>query len=117
MWEMRAKDDDEFKIDVGVDSKWANGAERKSTSGGMMVTSETAVKHWSRTHAARALCVAGSECQAIVAGTAERLGRQVLLSDLGPKAGIITRRCALRTFIDTSNVGEQRWRLPLVDAD
>ena len=32
-----------------VDSDWAKGPERKTTSGGMMMINGMVVKHWSRT--------------------------------------------------------------------
>ena len=38
-----------LRLDVHVDSDWAGGgADRKSTSGGMMMLEGAAVKHWSR---------------------------------------------------------------------
>ena len=84
-WEMQACDeDDKLNLDVHVDSGWAKGRERKSTSGGMMMINGTAVKHQSRTpatHASRAV----SE---YYAGTAEGLGMHALLSDPGLKAEV-----------------------------
>ena len=46
--------DDKVNVDVHVDSDWAKGPERKSTSGGMMMINGTVVKHWSRTPATSA---------------------------------------------------------------
>ena len=55
-WVMKPwKLDDEVNVDVHVDSDWAKGPDRKSTSGGMMMINGTVVKHWSRTQATRAL--------------------------------------------------------------
>ena len=56
VWKMREWDDnEEIGIDVFVDSDWAKAADRKSTSGGMIVFGGVAVKHWSRTQRSRAL--------------------------------------------------------------
>ena len=52
--------DEEVNVDVHVDSNWAIGSDRKSTSGGMMIINGTVLKHWSRTQATRALSTA--EC-------------------------------------------------------
>ena len=43
----------------------------------------TLVKHWSRTQASRALSTAKSEYYADVMGTAEGLGMQPMMTDLG----------------------------------
>ena len=51
----REDDDEKVKVDVYVDSDWASGWSRKSTSGGMLTVNGVGVKHWSRTHKARAL--------------------------------------------------------------
>ena len=59
-------------MDVHVDSDWAKGPERKSTSGGMMING-TVVKRWSRTKATRALNTAEAEYYAVVTGAAEGL--------------------------------------------
>ena len=42
--EMRAWDSEELKMDVRVDSGWAKGSERKSTSGGKMMSSGIVVE-------------------------------------------------------------------------
>ena len=52
---------DEMNVDVRVVSDWRNGPERKSTSGCMMMVNGTAVIHWSRTQATRALSTADAE--------------------------------------------------------
>ena len=70
-------------MDVHVDSNWASGPERKSTSGGMMMINGTVVKHWSRTQATRALSTAEAEYYAVVTGAAEGLGMQSMMADLG----------------------------------
>ena len=83
-WVMRSwRHDDKVNVDVHVDSNWASGLERKSTSGGMMMISGTVVKHWSRTQATRALCTAEAEYYAVVTGAAEGLGMQSMMADLG----------------------------------
>ena len=89
VWEMKAwSDAEQVKIDVHVDSDWAKGPERKSTSGGMMMLGGTVVKYWSRTQATRALSVAEAEYCAVVRGAAEGLGAQSLLADLGMQAEV-----------------------------
>ena len=79
------KYDDEVNVDVHVDSDWAKGPERKSTSGGMMMIG-TVVQQWSRTQATRALGTAEAECYAVVTGAAEGLGMQSMMADLGLSA-------------------------------
>ena len=59
---------------VQVDSDWAKGLERKSTSGGMMMINGTVGKHWSRIQATRALTTAEAEYYVVVTGTTEALG-------------------------------------------
>ena len=71
-----------MNVDVHVDSDWAKGPERKSTSGGMMING-TVVKHLSRTQATRALSTAETEYYAVVTGAAEGLGMQSMMADLG----------------------------------
>ena len=83
-WVMRSwRHDDKVNVDVHVDSDWAKGPERKSTSGGMMMINGTVVKHWSRTQATRALSTAEAEYYAVVTGAAEGLGMQSMMADLG----------------------------------
>ena len=74
---------EEVNVDVHVDSNWASGPKRKSTSGGMMMINGTVVKHWSRTQATRALSTAEAEYYAVVTGAAEGLGMQSMMADLG----------------------------------
>ena len=78
-------DDEEMVLDVYVDSDWAKGKARKSTSGGMMVVDGVGVKHWSRTQKARALSTAEAEYYAMVTGGAEGLGMKSVAEDLGWK--------------------------------
>ena len=76
-WVMRSwRHDDKVNVDVLVDSNWASGPERKSTSGGMIMINGTVVQHWSRTQATRAL-------SAVVTGATEGLGMQSMMADLG----------------------------------
>ena len=83
-WKMGAwQNNEEVNVDVHVDSNWASGPERKSTSGGMMMINGTVVKHWSRTQATRALSTAEAEYYAVVTGAAEGLGMQSMMADLG----------------------------------
>ena len=89
VWKMREWEDDErVEVEVYVDSDWAKGADRKSTSGGVVVFGGVAVKHWSRTQASRALSVGEAEYYALVTGCAEGLGMQSVLTDLGVQAGV-----------------------------
>ena len=72
-----------WRLDVHVDSDWAKGADRKSTSGGMAMLEGAGVKHWSRTQKTRALSSGEAEYYALVSGCAEGLGIQSLASDMG----------------------------------
>ncbi len=81
-------DEADVEIVVCVDSDWAGGADRKSTSGGMVVIGMAAIKHWSRTQKTRALSVGEAEYYAVVSGSAEGLGVQSLASDLGWKMAV-----------------------------
>ena len=78
----RCKHGNGLTIDVRVDSDWANGTGRKSTRGGLAMTSGTVVELWSRTQATRALSVPDSDYHVIIAGTAQGFGMQHLM-DLG----------------------------------
>ena len=80
-WKMGAwQNNEEVHVDVHVDSNWASGPERKSTSGGMMMINGTIVKH---SQATRALSTAEAEYYAVVTGAAEGLGMQSMMADLG----------------------------------
>ena len=70
VWKYTEKEDD--GEDVWVDSDWASGWQRKSTSGGMMTVDGVAVKHWSRTQKARALSTGEAEYYAMVTGAARK---------------------------------------------
>ena len=85
VWCYGADNEDEVKlrIDVYVDSDWASGWSRKSTSGGMVVVNGAGIKHWSRTQKARALSSGEAEYYAMVTGCAEGLGMQSIATDLG----------------------------------
>ena len=85
VWRYHEKEDgDEMvHVDVFVDSDWATGWSRKSTSGGMMAVDGVGIKHWSRTQKARALSSGEAEYYAMVTGCAEGLGMQSLAEDLG----------------------------------
>ena len=72
-----------MNVDVHLDSNWASGPERKSTSARMMEIYGTVVKHWSRTQATRALSTAAAEYYASVTGATEGLGMQSMMADLG----------------------------------
>ena len=86
--EMEDDDDEKVKVDVYVDSDWASGWSRKSTSGEMLTVSGVGVKHWSSTQKARALSSGEAEYYATVTGCAEGLGMQSLVEDLGWTAEI-----------------------------
>ncbi len=73
----------EMRIDVYVDSDWAGAADRKSTSGGMVMMSGVAVKHWSRTQRTRAISVGEAEDYAVGTGTAGGLGVKALGEGMG----------------------------------
>jgi hypothetical protein len=85
VWRYHEKEDgDEMvHVDVFVDSDWATGWSRKSTSGVMMAVDGVGIKHWSRTQKARALSSGEAEYYAMVTGCAEGLGMQSLAEDLG----------------------------------
>ena len=80
---MDSGDEEKLKIDVYVDSDWASGWSRKSTSGGVVLVNGAGVKHWSRTQKARALSSGEAEYYAMVTGCAEGLGMQSIAKDLG----------------------------------
>ena len=82
-WAMRAREHDEMKFEVRVDSDWSKGPKRKSTRGGMMMISGTVVKHGSRKHATRALSTSEAVFYAVVTGPAETLGMQSMMTDFG----------------------------------
>ena len=92
VWHMRELDEGEkIGIEVWVDSDWAKGSERKSTSGGVMTLGGVAVKHWSRTQKTRALSVGEAEYAAMVSGSAEGLGLKSLLKDLGWEMDVVIK--------------------------
>ena len=72
-----------WRLDVHVDSEWAKGADRKSTSGGIVMLEGAGVKHWSRTQKTRASSSGEAEYYALVSGCAEGLGIQSLAADMG----------------------------------
>ena len=92
VWRMgEMRNDEELIIEVWVDSDWAKGCDRKSTSGGVMTVGGVAVKHWSRTQRTRALSVGEAEYAAMVSGCAEGLGLQALMKDLGWEAKVVVK--------------------------
>ena len=66
-----------------MDSDWAGSADRRSTSGGIIMMEGVAVKHWSRTQKTRAMSSGEAEYYGIVTGCAEGLGLKSLCEDLG----------------------------------
>jgi hypothetical protein len=111
VWRMREWDDDEnVGIEVYVDSDWAKGADRKSTSGGVMTFGGVAVKHWSRSQASRALSVGEAEYYALVTGCAEGLGMQSLLVDLGweTKVKVLTDSTTAKAVAGRRGLGKLR---------
>jgi hypothetical protein len=78
-----------WRLDVHVDSDWAKGVDRKSTSGGMVMLEGVGIKHWSRTQRTRALSSGEAEYYALVSGCAEALGVQALAEDMGFEVEVI----------------------------
>ena len=104
-------DRDYAKLDVYVDSDWAGGGDRKSTSGGMALLEGVAVKHWSRTQRSRALSVGEAEHYALVTGSAEGLGIQSLANDMGYEvkvAVIWTDSNTARSMASRRGLGKMR---------
>ena len=64
--EMEDDDDEKVKVDVYVDSDWASGWSRKSTSGEILTVSGVGVKHWNSTQKARVLSSGEAEYYAMV---------------------------------------------------
>ena len=94
-WEMEAwQINEEVNVDVRVDSNWASGPERKSTSGRMMMINGTVVKHWSRTQATRALSTAEASITQS-SWAPDVLGMQSMMADLGLSAQV-------RVWIDSN---------------
>ena len=91
VWKMGELEDGKLVIEVWVDSDWAKGGERKSTSGGIMTVGGVAVKHWSRSQRTRALSVGEAEYAAMVTGAAEGLGMQALMQDLGWETEVVIK--------------------------
>ena len=89
-WVMRAWRHDCMTVYVHVDSDWAQGPERKSTSGGMMMVNGTVVKLWSRTQASRALSTAGAKYYAVVTGATEGFGMQPMMIHLDSACGFVS---------------------------
>jgi hypothetical protein len=98
----------ELEIDVYVDSDWAGAADRKSTSGGVVMMNGVAVKHWSRTQSTRALSVGEAEYYAVVTGTAEGLGVKALGEDMGMKmrVAVWTDSDACRSVANRRGLGK-----------
>jgi hypothetical protein len=108
-WE-KGDGEDAVWIDVYVDSDWASGWERKSTSGGMICVDGAGVKHWSRTQKARALSSGEAEYYAMVTGGAEGLGMQALAEDLGwtVKVRVWTDSSAAKAVANRRGLGKLR---------
>ena len=85
VWQYGEKngDDDVVWMDVYVDSDWASGWSRRSTSGGVVTVDGVVVKSWSRTQKAKALSSGEAEYCAMVTGAAEGMGMQSIAADLG----------------------------------
>ena len=72
------------RIDVFVDTDFAGCKEtRRSTSGGTVMLGDCCVKHWSKTQTTIALSSGEAELSGIAAGTAQALGIQSLMRDMG----------------------------------
>ena len=101
--EMEDDDNEKVKVDVYVDSGWASGWSRKSTSGGMLTVNGVGVKHWSRTPKARALSSGEAQYCATVTACAEGLGMQSLAEVLGMEGGDLA--------VDRQQWREGHWQL------
>ena len=83
-------------IDVYTDTDWAGCPRtRKSTSGGVVMLGQHAMKHWSSTQTSTALSSGEAEFAGVIRGSGQGLGYQALLEDLGIKA-------PLRVWTDSS---------------
>ena len=107
---MHEDGESDMTVDVHVDSDWAKEPERKSTSGGLMMTSGTVVKHWSRIQATRALSTAEAERYAVITGAVEALGMQSIMTDLGLSAQVRvwTDSNAAKAIVSTRGLGKTR---------
>ena len=75
---------DDDKIIAYVDSDWAGCRKtRRSTSGGMLVVGGMLVRSWSSTQAVVATSSGEAEYYALVRGSAEAIGLQSILGELG----------------------------------
>ena len=100
-----------WRLDLHVDSDWAKGEDRKSTSGGMVMLEGAGIKHWSRTQKTRALSSGEAEYYALVSGCAEALGVQSLASDLGYDLEVVvvyTDSDACRGIASRRGLGKMR---------
>ena len=72
------------EISIYTDTDWAGCKKtRRSTTGGCVMIGECVIKSWSQTQATIALSSAEAELYGIVKGSAEGLGMQSLLKDIG----------------------------------
>eukprot|EP00974_Lingulodinium_polyedra_P067765 6559885-Lingulodinium_polyedra.AAC.1 len=103
-------DDEDVGIKVYVGSDWAKAADRKSTSGGVVVFGGVAVKHWSRSQASRALSAGEAEYYALATGCTEGLGVQSLLMDLGwqAKVKVLTDSTIAKAVASRRGLGKLR---------
>ena len=104
-------EDDPTAIKAYVDSDWAGcRRSRKSTSGGVLVFGESAVKGWSSTQAVIALSRGEAEYYAALKGACTALGFQSMLRDLGLNAAITLHSdsSAARGIINRAGLGKLR---------
>ena len=72
------------KVMTYVDSDWAGSkTTRKSTSAGVVTWGQSILKSWSRTQGSVALSSGEAEFYAAIKGSAESIGVQSLLADIG----------------------------------
>ena len=98
-------------IKTYVDSDWAGCRKtRKSTSGGVIMFGETAVKGWSSNQAVIALSSGEAEYYAALKGASSALGFKAMLQDLGMEAKIVlyTDSSAARGIIHRAGLGKLR---------
>ena len=94
-----------------VDSDWAGCRKtRKSTSGGVLMLGNTAVRGWSTNQAVIALSSGEAECYAALKGASQALGFQSMLRDIGLDTSVtlFSDSSAARGIIHRAGLGKPR---------
>jgi hypothetical protein len=97
------------KVMTYVDSDWAGcKSTRKSTSAGVMTWGKSILKSWSRTQGSVALSSGEAEFYAAIKGSAESIGCQSLLKDMGieVKLEVITDSSAAKGTASRMGIGK-----------